>query len=115
MEGNPIPEGAIVFGRHALADVIFVDCWTWDSERHAQHDGKRGDDRRQVDNTCCQRDPGGQWDLIDAIVEKQSTQDDEPCHEMRKTEGEEIVEDRLGWPNDWSKEGVEPCHGGDDR
>ena len=47
------------------------------------------------------------------MVEKQSTQNDETCHEMGKVEDEEIIEDGLGWPYDWAKGCVQPGRGGD--
>ena len=114
VEGDPIPEGTIIFGRDALADVIFANSSARDGERHVQHDDKRGDDYGQVDNTCRQCGLGWQWELVDAVVEEQSTQSDEVCHGICKIESEEVVEDGFGWPYDRSEGGVEPGHSGDD-
>jgi len=33
---------------------------------------------------------------------------------MGEVEGEEVVEDGLGWPCDWAKGRVQPGRGGDD-
>ena len=49
------------------------------------------------------------------MVEEGSTKNDEPCHEMREIEDEEVVEDGPGRPYDGSEGGVQPGDRGDDR